>query len=67
MLRKQFLITEAQQDYLRTLSDATGESEGHFIRQAIELHAKHLNPSTIPSLIYEEKPTTEGQPNEPES
>jgi hypothetical protein len=64
MLRKQILITETQEDYLRTLSDATGESQGHIVRQAIELHAQHLSPSSIPGLIYDEKPTTEGTINE---
>jgi hypothetical protein len=62
LLRKQILITDEQQDYLHSLSEALGESECHIIRQAIELHAKHFNPSTIPGLIYEEKPTTEGKP-----
>jgi hypothetical protein len=57
MLRKQILITEAQNDYLRALADATGESEGHIVRQAIELHASQLHPSSIPGLIYEEQPT----------
>jgi hypothetical protein len=73
LLRKQFLITEAQQEYLHTLADALGESECHIVRQAIDLHAQQLNPSSIPSLLYdEEKPpetptTTEGKPDEPES
>ena len=67
MLRKQILITEPQNDYLRSLSEATGESEGHIIRQAIDLHAKHFDLSSIPALTYEEKPpTTEDQINEPE-
>ena len=66
MLRKQFLITEAHEDYLRTLSDATGESQGHIVRQAIELHAQQLNPASIPSLIYDET-TTKETINEPES
>lgn len=57
MRRKHFLITEAQYDYLRTLAEATGESEGHFVRQAIELHARHFDPSIIPGLIYEKLPT----------
>ena len=60
------MITEAQEDYLHTLSEATGESQGHIIRQAIELHAQHLNPASIPSLIYDE-PTTQEKPNESES
>jgi hypothetical protein len=64
MRRKHFLITEAQYDYLRTLAEATGESEGHFVRQAIELHAKHFDPSSIPNLIYEKLPTL--LPNESE-
>ena len=68
LLRKQIMITEAHEDYLHTLSEATGESQGHIVRQAIELHARQLNPSSIPSLVYEEKPpTTTEQTNEPES
>jgi hypothetical protein len=62
MRRKQFLITEAQCDYLQTLSDATGESQCHFVRQAIEIHAQHFDPSVIPGLIYPEKPTTTKKP-----
>ena len=67
MLRKQILITEEQNDYLRALADATGESEGHIVRQAIEMHAKALHPSSIPGLNYEEKPITENNTNEFES
>jgi predicted DNA-binding protein len=63
MLRKQILITEAQNDYLRSLSEATGESEGHIVRQAIELHAQHFDPASVPALTYNE-PT---KPNELES
>ena len=49
------MITEAHEEYLHTLSEATGESQGHIIRQAIELHAQQLNPSSIPGLTYDEK------------
>ena len=59
MRRKQFLITEAQQEYLHALSEASGESEGHFVRQAIDLHAQHFDPSEIPGLDYEETTTKE--------
>jgi predicted DNA-binding protein len=38
MLRKQFMLTEMQANYLRTLANETGESEGHFVREAIEDH-----------------------------
>ena len=68
MLRKQILITEAHEDYLHSLSEATGESQGHIIRQAIELHAQHFSPASLPGLNYEEKPiTTENKTNESES
>ena len=67
MVRKQILITEAHEDYLHTLSEATGESQGHIVREAIDLHAQHFNPASIPGLIYEEKPTTKETINEPES
>jgi hypothetical protein len=49
--RKQVLITEAQNNYLRTLSVATGESQCHFVRQALDLLAKHYTPAKIPSII----------------
>ena len=55
MLRKQILITEAHEDYLHSLSEATGESQGHIIRQAIELHAQHFSPASLPGLDYKEK------------
>lgn len=38
MLRKQFMLTTTQAEYLRTLANETGESEGHFVREAIEDH-----------------------------
>lgn len=58
LLRKQILITEVQEEYLHALSEATGESQGHIVRQAIELHAQQLNPSSVPGLVYEEEPLT---------
>jgi hypothetical protein len=66
MLRKQILITEAHEDYLHSLSEATGESQGHIIRQAIELHAQHFSPSSLPGLDYEKKQQTT-ETNESES
>ncbi len=51
--RKQFLLTKEQCEYLHALSEATGESECHFVRQAIEMHAQHLDPAEIPGLNYE--------------
>ena len=39
MIRKQVLLTSAQIAYLAKLKEETGESEGHFIRQALEEHA----------------------------
>ena len=66
LLRKQIMITEAHEDYLHALSEATGESQGHIIRQAIELHARQFKPSSIPGLL-DEPPTTKGKPNESES
>ena len=63
MLRKQIMITEAHENYLHALSEATGESQGHIVRQAIELHASQLHPSNIPGLIYEEQ-TTENKTDE---
>jgi predicted DNA-binding protein len=38
MLRKQFMLTEMQANYLCTLANETGESQGHFVREAIEDH-----------------------------
>ena len=32
------MLTEMQANYLRTLANETGESEGHFVREAIEDH-----------------------------
>ena len=64
MLRKQIMITEVHEDYLHALSEATGESQGHIIRQAIELHARQFNPSNIPGLM---EPTTKENKNEPQS
>jgi hypothetical protein len=62
MLRKQFLITEAQEEYLSSLAEATGETQGHIVRQAIDLHAQHLHLPEVPSL-HDEK-TTQGETNE---
>jgi hypothetical protein len=67
LLRKQILITEAHEDYLRSLSEATGESQCHIMRQAIDLHARQLNPSSIPGLLDDEKkPPTTTKTNESE-
>jgi hypothetical protein len=66
MLRKQFLIEQAHEDYLHSLSEATGESQGHIVRQAIELHAQHFSPASLPGLI-EEKETTENKDKTNES
>lgn len=66
LLRKQFLISEAQRDYLRSLSEVTGQSEGHIVREAIDQHAKQLNLSDIPGLQYE-LPNQEKTSYEPES
>lgn len=40
MLRKHYLLTLSQVAYLKMLSRSTGESEGHFVREAIEEHAR---------------------------
>jgi hypothetical protein len=40
MLRKQFLLTLSQCNYLHALAQETGESEAHFVRQAIDEHAR---------------------------
>jgi hypothetical protein len=39
MIRKQFLLTGAQIDYLQELTDQSGESQGHFVREALEEYA----------------------------
>jgi hypothetical protein len=44
MIRKQFLLTGAQVDYLHELVERSGyeESQGHFVRRALEEYAiKH--------------------------
>ena len=40
MLRRHYLLTLSQATYLRELAESTGESEGHFVREAIEEHSK---------------------------
>ena len=40
MIRKQVLLAKAQVDYLAKLKKETGESESHFVREAIEKHRK---------------------------
>jgi hypothetical protein len=41
MIRKQFLLTGAQVDYLHELVEKTGgeESQAHFVREALEEYA----------------------------
>ena len=39
MIRKQFLLTGAQVDYLLELVEQSGESQGHFMREALEEYA----------------------------
>lgn len=58
MLRKQFMLTEMQANYLRTLANETGESEGHFVREAIEDHL------TVRSEMLAREQENEQQPQE---
>lgn len=39
MIRKQILLTGAQADYLQELVERSGESQCHFIREALEEYA----------------------------
>jgi HPt (histidine-containing phosphotransfer) domain-containing protein len=40
MVRKNFMLTDKQSALLSELKEATGESESHFVREALKKYAK---------------------------
>jgi hypothetical protein len=48
LVRKQFMLTKAQVNYLAQISKQTGDSEARFVRQALDVFAKSFPVSKKP-------------------